>query len=52
MLYEESDLVIERLNGAAATQAVLVQAAIASMFSKEGGKLFSKLIKRMGADGQ
>lgn len=48
VVWEEAQLVIERLNGLEATRALLTQMAVASLFSKDGQKTFQSIIKRMG----
>jgi hypothetical protein len=47
MVWDEATLVVERLNGLAATQAVLTQMAVSSMFSKDASKAFTEKIKEM-----
>ncbi|MNK37380.1 hypothetical protein D3C87_559460 [compost metagenome] len=44
MLWDESDLVIERLNGQAITQAVLFQMAAGSLLSKDAAREFKKIV--------
>jgi hypothetical protein len=39
------------LNRQAVTEAVLIQSAVASLLTKEGGKEFSKLTKRLTGEG-
>jgi hypothetical protein len=46
-LGDEVALVIERQNALMATEGVVMQAAAASVMSKEGGKHFTKLLKQM-----
>ena len=46
-VWDEAEIVVERLNRQAVTEAVLIQSAVASLLSKEGGKEFSKLVKRL-----
>lgn len=48
---DEAELVVERLNGFEATRAILIQSAMASVHTKEGGKEFKKLIKKLN-DGE
>lgn len=43
----ETRLVEDQINQHMVTEALLTQAAIASVVSKEGGKAFQKLIKRL-----
>lgn len=56
-MWEESQLVVERINNMLATQTVLTNAAIgtvAAAFGKDGAKAhleFQKLIKRLSGDG-
>lgn len=47
MVKDEADLVITRLNRAAADQALLTQLAIGSMLSKEAGKAFNDAVSRL-----
>ena len=51
MVWEEALLVVERLNGVAVTEAVFLQMAVSSLFSKQGAKEFSKVVKRLTGDG-
>lgn len=51
MLWEEAELVVERLNREDASRAVLMQSTIASVLSKEGGQAFKTLIKELLDDG-
>lgn len=51
MVWEEALLVVERLNGIAVTEAVFLQLAVSSLFSKEGAKEFTKVVKRLTQDG-
>lgn len=46
-LFEETQLVAERVNWNEATRAVLLQSAVGSLLSKENAKHFSKLLNRM-----
>lgn len=50
-VWDECRLVVERHNGAHATQAVLVQLAVASILSKDGAKEFKKTINRLNESG-
>jgi hypothetical protein len=50
-VWDEAEIVVERLNRAAVTDAVLIQGAVASLLSKEGGKEFSKLTKMLTGEG-
>lgn len=47
MLNDEADLVIEQDNNLMATEATLLHAAAGALFSDEGGKHFSDLIKSL-----
>ena len=47
MLFTEAEIVRDRLNSMAVTQAILTQAAIASVVSKEGGKAFKELVEQL-----
>ena len=47
MLYDESNIVIERVNGGIITEAQLIQMAIGSILSKGSRKQFSKTIKEL-----
>lgn len=47
VLWAEVQLVTDRVNGAVATQALLTQSAIASMFSVQSAKSFTDLIERL-----
>lgn len=51
MVWDETNLVVDRLNGQEATRAVLLQMAVSSVLSKEAGKKFDKMIKRMTENG-
>lgn len=50
MLWDETRIVRERNNAVMVTNAVLLQMAAGSLFSKDAGKAFEKLVKRL-ADG-
>ena len=52
MVWDEAQIVVDRLNGFEATRALLTQMAVASMFSKKGGKEFQKLITGLTRDGE
>lgn len=45
VVWDEAQLVVDRLNGLEATRALLTQMAVAALFSKEGAKTFQKMIK-------
>ena len=47
MVFEEAEIVAERINSQEATRAVLIQLAMASTQSKKAADAFSKTIKRM-----
>lgn len=47
MLSDEASLVIERVNGQEATRATLLQVAVASVVSKDAGRLFRESIDRL-----
>lgn len=44
----EAEIVRDRLNGLIMTDAVMIQAAIASVLSKDAAKEFSKLVETLG----
>lgn len=46
-VWEEAALVVAHLNQQAVTGAVLTQAAVAGLFSKDAGREFQKLIKSL-----
>ena len=50
MLYDESQIVIERINGQTITEATLIQTAVSSIISKGGRKQFSKLVKSLNVE--
>lgn len=52
MVWDEAQIVVDRLNGMEATRAVLIQMAMTTMFSKDGGREFRKLITRLSGDGE
>lgn len=47
MLWDEADLVVERVNSRLSTEAVLIQLAAASVMSKDALKQFNKIVKRL-----
>jgi len=47
MVWDEALLVAERLNGLEATRAILLQAAVSSLFSEEAGREFGDLIEKL-----
>lgn len=49
-VWDESNLVAQRFNNQEATKAILLEMAVSSVLSKEGGKEFDKMIKRMTGD--
>lgn len=53
MVWDEAELVVERVNRNNATNAVLMQMVVASVLSpKKGGAAFAKTIKRLNGDGE
>lgn len=46
-VWEEAELVVERLNREAATQATVLHAAYAATQTKKGSQHFNKLVKRL-----
>lgn len=50
VLADEAALVIERLNGRSATDALAFQAAAASIMSKEGGEAFKSIIATLNGE--
>lgn len=46
-VWDEAEIVVDRVNGEMVTQAVLFQSAVASILSEKAGKEFSKLIKQL-----
>lgn len=52
MLWEESQLVVERINQMEVTRAILLQHAAGSIVSKKGQKAFQKLLKELSPGGQ
>lgn len=51
-VWEEADLVTSRLNQVMATETLLLQMAVSSLFNKEAGREFSKIIKRLTDGGE
>lgn len=51
MLWHEVEIARARVHQEFVTQAILFQNAAASVMSKDGAKGFSKLIKKLSADG-
>lgn len=53
IVWDEAELVVERLNGRIATEAVLTQMAVSSVLSEKAGKQFNKMVKKLsgGAHG-
>lgn len=47
VVFDETELVVERVNGLEATRAVLTQMAVSALFSKEAGKAFQEKIKQL-----
>jgi hypothetical protein len=50
VVWDEAELVVQRLNNQQATAAILIQAAISSVLAEEGGKQFGDLIDRLTGD--
>lgn len=51
-VWEETELVVARTNQILATETLLTQMAVSSLFSKEAGRDFNKLIKRLTDGGE
>lgn len=51
MVWDESQLVVERLNRDHATSATLMQLAVVSVLSKDGAREFKKTIKKLNDNG-
>jgi hypothetical protein len=51
MLWDESSLAVDRINGFHATQAVLTRMAVQAVLSKDGSKEFNKTVKRLSDSG-
>lgn len=51
MLLVEAEIVRDRLNGLAVTQAILLQRAVASVISEEGGKAFKEIVEQLSNGG-
>lgn len=51
MVWEESTLVVERMNHEAASNMALLQLAAGSLLSKEAGKQFKKTLKELTKNG-
>jgi hypothetical protein len=52
MVWDESNLVVERLNGEEITRANLLRTAISANLGKDGQKSFDKLIKQLNIETQ
>lgn len=52
MLWEECQLVVERINSLEVTRAILLQSAVGSLISKKGQQAFKKLLKELDKGGQ
>lgn len=50
MIWDEVQLVTERLNGLEASRAVLTQLAVSSVISKEAGTEFRKAVDKLIGD--
>lgn len=51
-VWEEAHLVTSRLDQVTATETLLLQMAVSSLFNKEAGREFQKIIKRMTDGGE
>lgn len=51
-VWEESHLVTSRLNQVLATETLLLQMAVSSLFNKEAGREFQKIIMRLNDGGE
>lgn len=51
-VWEEADLVVDRINNDLSTETLLLQMAVSSLFSKEAGRDFHKIIMRLSNGGQ
>lgn len=47
LVWTEAEMVTNRINNDMATTALLNQMAVSSLFSKEGGEQFTKIIKEL-----
>lgn len=47
VLFDESSIVVERLNGMEVTRAILLQQAVSSLLSKEGSKSFKEVVEKL-----
>lgn len=47
MVFVEAELVVERINNAHATTAILLQTAVSSLLSKKGSSAFQTQIKKL-----
>lgn len=52
LVWEEAQMVVERLNGFHATNATLIQQAVGSLLSKEAGKNFKKTVESLIKNGE
>lgn len=50
MMWDEEQLLIRCQNAKAVTEATLIQAAISSVLSEEGGRHFSELVQTLAPD--
>ena len=50
MVYDESNLIIERQNSRIATEVLLLQQAVNGLLSKEGRKQFTKTLKTLNVE--
>lgn len=51
-VWEEADLVVDRINNHLSTETLLIQMAVSSLFSKDAGTDFNNIIKRLSNGGQ
>ena len=51
-MWEEAELVVTRDNQRIATETLLTQMAVSSLFAKEAGKEFHKIISRLTDGGE
>lgn len=51
-VWEEAELVVQRIDQASASEALLLQMAVSSLFVKDAGREFQKIIKRLTDGGE
>jgi len=51
-VWEEAELVVSRQNQTLATETLLIQMAVSSLFAKEAGREFQKIISRLSDGGE